>query len=114
MPLPVIAGASVLTVALTRIGTFLFEFFIGRTAKRVALNIAYLGMVATLFAGFAAVLQALITGLYYVSPAPLAKAIGFFVPPVLPLVVAAYFTAHLAEFVFAIKVKISKPYKWVG
>ena len=114
MPLPAIVGAAAITAALTRVGTFILDFFIGRTAKRVALNIAYLGMLATLFAGFAALLQTLITGLYYVSPAPLAKAIGFFVPAVMPLVVAAYFTAHLADFVLTIKAKISKPYKWVG
>lgn len=109
MPAPAIIGLPLLGAFLYKIGDVFLDFFLKKFTRRIALKFTYLALLATLFLGFAAVMQSVISGIHFFAPAPLSKAIGLFIPEITPVVISAYATVHLADFVMTIKVRLAKP-----
>lgn len=107
MAFPAILGVSVITTVLLKVGELFLGLFAKRFAANFALRLAYIAMFLTVFSVFAGVIQAAISTIHYVSPPMLSKAIGHFTPETMPLIMGAYFTAHIAEFVMTVQVRLS-------
>lgn len=107
MALPVLVGIPLLISALLKLGGYLFDFFIKYFARGIAVNLAWLVLIVGLYLGFAASVQAILSGIHFVSPPFVAKAMGMFLPEELPLIISAYFGLHFADFVFTLQVRLS-------
>lgn len=107
MAFPVLVGIPLLISALLKIGGYLFDFFIRYFARGIAVNLAWLVLIVGLYLGLAASIQAILSGIHFVSPPFIAKAMGMFLPEELPLIIGAYFGLHFVSFVFHLQVRLS-------
>jgi len=108
MPVPAIVGASLITALITRFAKFVFDYLLNKYTRRIATNLLYLTLIVTSFAGFAATLAGILQGFVLIAPEGLSKALALMVPAAMPLIMAAYATAHTADFLFSIHLKIVK------
>ena len=105
---PAIIGLPLLGAFLMKLFELFLDLFLRKYTFRLALGLAYIGVMIALFLAFAAAIAAAIKTVYFVGPPELSKAIGHFMPEAMPLFLSAYGTVHMAEFVLDIKSTLAR------
>lgn len=100
--LPLIGGL------LTKLFELFLDVFLKKYTFRLAMGLAFIALMFTIFLAFSAGLAAVIKTVYFVGPPELSKAIGHFLPESMPAILGAYFTTHVYEFVWNIKKSIAR------